>query len=237
MKAELRHLWLPDPHVRDLGRKLRIAYVSPDLRRHAGAHFIEGTLRHHDHSALEIHVIDVSPCAEDVVTSRLRRYWNQWHRLGDRNDEDIASFIRGQRIDILVDLSGHTVHTACLSSPGTPAPVQVSRFWYMNTTGLISIDYRLTDGGLIRQEHRKPSTRKGFSVCRLQPDFSPMRIAPSRYASGGPQRTSDPRVRESADKDDRSDKGPVIRISDRRSWAMFQRRRRRPDRNSKVRQE
>ncbi len=147
-EAQLRHLWLPHPNVRNPVRKLRIAYVSPDLRRHAVTYFIEGVLRHHDHSAFEIHVIDVSPYEEDVVTSRLRNYCDQWHRLGERNDDDIASFIRGQGIDILVDLSGHTAHNRLLVFCRRPAPIQVSWFGYMNTTGLTSIDYRLTDGGL-----------------------------------------------------------------------------------------
>ena len=71
-EARLRPHWLPFDLARDPDRKLRIGYVSPDLRNHAVAFFIEGVLREHDRKTFEIHCFDVSPFAEDHVTARLR---------------------------------------------------------------------------------------------------------------------------------------------------------------------
>jgi predicted O-linked N-acetylglucosamine transferase (SPINDLY family) len=130
----------PDPH-----RKLRVGYVSADLRHHAVAFFIEGVLQHHDRQQFEIHCFDVSPYPEDAVTKRLQRSVDQWHRVGALTDAQIDERIRSVPIDILVDLSGHTAHNRLLVFARKPAPVQISWFGYMNTTGLSVIDYRITD--------------------------------------------------------------------------------------------
>ena len=147
-EARLRMFWRPHAQSRDPERKLRVGYVSPDLRRHAVAFFIEGVLRHHDRSRYEIHGIDVSPYAEDEVTKRLAGYCDGFHRMGEATDDEIAEFIRARQIDILVDLAGHTAHNRLLVFARRPAPIQVGWFGYMNTTGLASIDYRLTDASL-----------------------------------------------------------------------------------------
>jgi protein O-GlcNAc transferase len=147
-EAQLRHLWAPHPQSIDPERKLRIGYVSPDLRHHAVAYFIEGVFRNHDRSSFEVHALDVSPYGEDDVARRLAGYCDHWHRLGECSDDEITAFIREREIDVLVDLSGHTAHNRLLVFARRPAPVQVGWFGYMNTTGLTSIDYRLTDGGL-----------------------------------------------------------------------------------------
>jgi predicted O-linked N-acetylglucosamine transferase (SPINDLY family) len=147
-EAALRRTWRPHGQSLDPHRRLRIGYVSPDLRRHAVAYFIEGILRNHDRSNFEINAIDVSPHPEDQVTHRLRQLVDRWHRIGQKSDDEVAEFIRLNEFDILVDLSGHTAHNRLLVFARRPAPVQVSWFGYMNTTGLTSIDYRLTDGWL-----------------------------------------------------------------------------------------
>lgn len=144
----LRGEWAPHEQSAAPDRKLKVGYVSADLRNHAVAFFIEGVLRNHDHSKFEIHAIDVSPYAEDAVTHRLRGNCDHWHRLGHLDDAALASFIRQRQLDILVDLSGHTAHNRLLVFARRPAPVQVGWFGYMHTTGLTAIDYRLTDAGL-----------------------------------------------------------------------------------------
>jgi predicted O-linked N-acetylglucosamine transferase (SPINDLY family) len=144
----LRHTWRPFTQTRDEKRRLRVGYVSPDFRHHAVAFFIEGVLRNHDHENFEIHAFDVSTAPEDATTARLRTHCDHWHRLGKLNDDDTSEVIRRHEIDILVDLSGHTAHNRLLVFARRSAPVQVTWFGYMNTTGLSSIDYRLTDAWL-----------------------------------------------------------------------------------------
>ena len=128
-------------------RPVQIGLVSGDLRNHAVALFIEGYLREHDRENYPIHCFDVSPHAEDAVTAHLRGMVEHWYRVSALDDDALADEIRRQNIDVLVDLSGHTMFNRLLVFARRPAPLQVSWFGYMNTTGLASIDYRLTDAG------------------------------------------------------------------------------------------
>ena len=128
-------------------RRLRVGYVSPDLRHHAIAYWLEGYVSAHDGARYEAHAFDVSPYLEDAVSKRLRGRFEHWYRCGAMNDDELADLVRGQRIDVLVDLAGHTGHNRLGTFARKPAPVQVSWFGYMNTTGLTTIDWRFTDAG------------------------------------------------------------------------------------------
>src|SRR6202041_2473838 len=77
-------------------------------------------------------------------TARLRKLAHQWRDT--ISDEKTAAKVREDRIDILVDLSGHTAGNRLLAFARKPAPIQVNYLGYPNTTGLSAIDYRLTDG-------------------------------------------------------------------------------------------
>lgn len=135
------------PHLNDRTpeRRLRVGFVSPDLRNHAIAYWIEGYLAMHDRERFPAHAFDVSPYAEDAVSTRLRARFDHWYRCGAMSHDELAGLVRGQRIDVLVDLAGHTGHNRLAVFARKPAPVQVSWFGYMNTTGLATIDWRITD--------------------------------------------------------------------------------------------
>lgn len=127
------------------GRKLRIAYVSPDFRQHSVAYFIEPILEHQNKEQFEIHCYsDVRK--EDGITLRLKKHAHQWHHIAGIPDEAVAQQIREDGIDILVDLSGHTSNNRLLVFARRAAPVQVTYLGYPNTTGLGMMDYRLSDG-------------------------------------------------------------------------------------------
>ena len=135
----------PHHNDRSAERPLRIGFVSPDLRNHAIAYWLESYLVAHDRELFPAHAFDVSPYAEDAVSKRLRGRFDHWYRCGTMSDDEIAGLVRGQRIDVLVDLAGHTGHHRLGVFARKPAPVQVSWFGYMNTTGLTTIDWRITD--------------------------------------------------------------------------------------------
>jgi predicted O-linked N-acetylglucosamine transferase (SPINDLY family) len=125
-----------------------VGYLSPDLRQHSVAYFLEGVLENHDRRLFEIHAFDASPYAADRVSDRLRAHVEFWHGVGNRSDEEVAGYVRETQIDILVDLAGHTANNRLLVFARRPAPVQVAWFGYVNTTGLTTIDYRLIDAWL-----------------------------------------------------------------------------------------
>lgn len=137
----------PFKNALSVEKPLRIGVLSGDMRHHAIAYFIEGYFREHDRALYPIHVFDTFPFPEDEVTGSLREMVDGWHRIAGLADAPLCELIRSQGIDVLVDLSGHTLHNRLLAFARRPAPVQVGWFGYMNTTGLTSIDYRLTDRG------------------------------------------------------------------------------------------
>ena len=134
------------PMIRDKNpeRKIRIGYVSPDLRLHAVNYFFENLLQNHNHDQFEIYAYS-NVKTEDFVTERLKKEFDHWHNIRDKTDDEAANMIEDDQIDILVDMAGHTGDARLLIFARKPAPVQVSWLGYPATTGLKAIDYRITD--------------------------------------------------------------------------------------------
>lgn len=130
---------------RSPGRRLRVGYVSPDFRAHACAHFIEALLRGHDRAAVEVIGYALSR-HEDAVTDRIKALADEWRPLSGLDDAAAAALIERDRVDILVDLAGHTAGGRPLLFARKPAPVQVAWLGYPDTTGMPVVDARLTDG-------------------------------------------------------------------------------------------
>ncbi len=141
----LAHYIQPHANSRDAERRLRIGYVSPDFRKHAVAYFLEPVLEHHDPEQFEIFAY-YNHHQIDTATHRMRQHCHHWRSLVGLTDAQAADLIRADQIDILVDLAGHTAHNRLLLFARKPAPVQVSWLGYPNTTGLSTMDYRITDG-------------------------------------------------------------------------------------------
>jgi predicted O-linked N-acetylglucosamine transferase (SPINDLY family) len=134
----------PTPgHDRDPDRRLRVGYVSPDFLQHIVAHFFDPVLAHHDPGQVEA-VCYSDVLLGDAVTDRLRSLAHGWRPIHGRSDEEVAAMVREDRIDILVDLAGHTGGRLGLFARA-PAPVQVTWLGYPATTGLGNVHYRLTD--------------------------------------------------------------------------------------------
>lgn len=125
-------------------KRLRIGLVSPDFRAHSVAYFIEPVLEHHDRGRFEVVCFNNSPRA-DAVTARLRSHAAGWHEVAAMTDEGIAALARSRGIDVLVDLSGHTLGHRMGVFALRGAPVQATFIGYPNTTGLDTMDVRLVD--------------------------------------------------------------------------------------------
>jgi predicted O-linked N-acetylglucosamine transferase (SPINDLY family) len=137
----------PHPNDRDLGRRLRVGYVSPDFRDHCQSFFTVPLLSAHDHQNFEIYgYADVA--RPDSLTARLSGLADGWRNIAGRSDEQVAEMIRADRIDILVDLTMHMACNRLLVFARKPAPVQVCWLAYPGSSGLSTVDYRLTDAHL-----------------------------------------------------------------------------------------
>jgi predicted O-linked N-acetylglucosamine transferase (SPINDLY family) len=134
----------PHDNVRDPERRLRVGYVSLSFRDHVCSFFTLPLLSRHDHRQVEVYCYaDVE--RPDAVTERHRGYADVWRDTTGMTDAKVAELVRGDRIDILVDLAMHTAGNRLLMFARKPAPVQVAWLAYPGTTGLDAMDYRLTD--------------------------------------------------------------------------------------------
>ena len=129
---------------REVGRRLKIGYVSPDFREHSVAYFVEPLLKGHDRQAVEVFCY-AEVMRPDAVTAHLQGLADHWLVTVGLSDDELAERIRTDGIDILVDLAGHTANNRLRVFARKPAPVQVTWLGYPNTTGLEAIDYRLVD--------------------------------------------------------------------------------------------
>ena len=125
-------------------RRLRIAYLSPDLRRHSVAYFMLPLLEAHDRSKVEVTCYSTSNL-DDGVTERIRAACDRWRSVFRASDEDLAEMIGRDEIDILVELSGHTAENRLPMLARRVTPIQMTYLGYPNTTGLAEMDYRITD--------------------------------------------------------------------------------------------
>ena len=125
-------------------RKLKIGYVSPDFYNHAVHYFFEPLLLLHNRSQFEIYAYSNTQI-EDHVTERIKSKMDHWRDIRFVDNAEVADMIEKDQIDILVDLSGHTGSNRLLVFAIKPAPVQVSWLGYPATTGMKTMDYRITD--------------------------------------------------------------------------------------------
>ncbi len=137
--AAIAHSNQPDPQ-----RRLRIGYVSADFKNHPVAWFMAGIVARHDARCCEVFCYS-NWYKADAVTDAIKQHAHVWRQIDALNDADVAQLVRSDGIDILVDLSGHSSGGRLGVFALKPAPVQMTYIGYANTTGLSTIDYRITD--------------------------------------------------------------------------------------------
>lgn len=139
--AKLIRPWANEPLPQ---RRLRIGYVSPDFRDHCQSFFTIPLLTHHDREHFELFCYS-SAARPDPITNRLRSLADQWREIAGMSDEEAAEIVRQDKIDVLVDLVLHMGGGRPLLFARKPAPVQACWLGYPGTSGLTTMDYRLTD--------------------------------------------------------------------------------------------
>ncbi len=170
---------------RDMNRRLRIGYLSPDFHNHSVSYFMAPIFSGHgqDQTVVFAYCDNVY---RDEMTDRLQSGTDRWQMVGSLSDDRLAALIHRDRIDILVDLAGHTAHNRLLVFAKKPAPIQVTYLGYPDTTGLRAIDYRLTDAvadppGTADTLHTETLVRlPGGFLCYAPPVEAPHVVKPGR---------------------------------------------------------
>ncbi|MBI2296310.1 MAG: tetratricopeptide repeat protein [Betaproteobacteria bacterium] len=179
----------PHANSRRPHRVLRVGYVSANFRDHAVTYFFEPVLMHHEPGRVAVH------CYSDVRqpdghTERLRRYRCVWRDIAGQGDEAVAELVRSDEIDILVDLTGHTDNHRLLVFARKPAPVQVTWNGYANTTGMETMDYRITDSfadppGMTEHLHSEKLVRLPEIYMAFMPPASSPGVGPTPALANG----------------------------------------------------
>jgi protein O-GlcNAc transferase len=175
-------------------RRLRVGYVSPDFRNHPVFYLFEPVLRHHDPAQVDVYCYsDVA--RPDEYTRHLHGLCTNWRDVAGWPDDELARTIRRDRIDILVDLAGHTNDNRLLVFARKAAPIQITWIGYPNTTGLEAMDYRLTDSyadppGATEHLHterllRLPQIYVAFRPAEESPLPGPLPAVANRYVTFG----------------------------------------------------
>jgi protein O-GlcNAc transferase len=181
------------PGQRQPDRRLRIGYLSPDLRRHSVAYFLAPLLQEHDRGAVKA-ICYASVPRPDAISNELRGLADGWVDVHQLDHAALAERIRADRVDILVELAGHTRDSRLLACAYRPAPVQIGYIGYPNTTGARAIDYRITDhladpDGF--DEHycetliRLPRCFLAYATPRHAPEIGPPPLARNGYVTFG----------------------------------------------------
>jgi len=149
-------------------RRLRIGYVSPDFRMNAVSFFIQPILAAHNPAEVEVYCY-ANVEKPDLVTAQLKNHPVVWRDIYALDDQAVFKQIQDDRIDILVELAGHGANNRLPLFGLHPAPIQVNWIGYPDTTGLPTMDYRITDSiadppGMTEQFHTE-------QLLRLNPCF------------------------------------------------------------------
>jgi predicted O-linked N-acetylglucosamine transferase (SPINDLY family) len=134
---------LPGPATE--GRRLRIGFLSPDLKAHSVAYFIAPLLKGLDPSRFELFLYH-DHAKLDWMSDFLRDLVPNWRHVAGMPAETLVTRIRADRLDLLVDLAGHTAFNRLPLFNQRLAPVQATYLGYPDTTGVPAMDYRLSDG-------------------------------------------------------------------------------------------
>lgn len=178
------------PPADPAGRRLRLAFLSPDLRRHAVASFLEPLVTHLDRSRFELCLYHDHFVVDDV-SRRLQSRADRWRNFVGQGGAQVAAAVRGDAPDVLVDLAGHSHHNRMELLATRLAPVQVTYLGYPNTTGLDTMDYRFTDAvadrvGEADRWHTETLVRFAPTAWAYAPPPEAPPVAPPPSAAGAP---------------------------------------------------
>jgi predicted O-linked N-acetylglucosamine transferase (SPINDLY family) len=148
--------------------RIRVAYLSSDLREHAVAHLTAGLFEHHDKSRFETTAISFDAERDSATGRRIKAAFDRFIDAPTQSDQEIAGLIRQLEIDIVVDLNGFTRNSRLGVFARRPAPIQVNYLGYAGTMGADFYDYIIADETVIPHEHTEFYSEK---VVRLPGSF------------------------------------------------------------------
>ncbi|PYE01170.1 tetratricopeptide repeat protein [Prochlorococcus marinus] len=140
---------------RNINRKIRIGYFSANFCKHPVMILMARVFELHDKSNFEVFAYSLRNRMEDSYTKRVRKTFNFYRELGELSDKEAIQIIKNDKLDIAIDLMGHTRISRMTIFANRIAPTQISYLDYPGSTGADCIDYLIADKNIIPEANKK----------------------------------------------------------------------------------
>lgn len=168
-------------------QRLKLGYISGDFVLHSVTYFIGALLAGHDRSRYEVTLYS-NRAWGDAVTDRLKALGHRWVECDGVSDVTLAERIRADGIDLLVDLAGHTSKSRVEVFALRAAPVQLTYLGYPTVTGVVNMDFRITDADIDPGDMPPLATDQALHLPRsmfcYQPESAPQLEPPPVLRNG-----------------------------------------------------
>jgi predicted O-linked N-acetylglucosamine transferase (SPINDLY family) len=185
MPKPMQHL--PAPKAEK--RKLRIGYVSSDLREHAVGFAMTDVIEQHDRENFEIYAYYCGIGRTDPTQQRTMKSVDHWFDINGIDDDTAAAKIKADGIDILVDLNGYTKDARTKVFARRPAPINVNWFGFPGTMGTPYHHYIIADETIIPKGQERYYSEKVVRMPCYQPNDRKRTVSqrkPTRAEAGLP---------------------------------------------------
>jgi len=172
------------------GRRLRVGYISSDLRDHAIGYLMAELFEVHDRSRVEVFAYYCGPDSTSDLYNRISKSVEHWSPINKMNDDEAAAKIAADGIDILVDVNGHTRDARTGVFARRPAPIQVNWLGYPGTMGTPYHQYIIADDAIVPEGAELYYSEKVLRLPCYQPNDRKRVVAegtPTRAEAGLPQ--------------------------------------------------
>ena len=169
---------------------LRIGFIAGEFREHPVQHFLIGVLEHINKDRFQLAAFSNNQM-DDSGTLQFKKLFSTWHDIKNLNHDAVAALVRTEKIDVLIDLSGHTGDARLPVFARKPAPVQVAWLGYFASTGLKAMDYIIADKACVPDDSEEWFSEKVFRLlatrlCMTVPNPSrPIPIAQAPCKTNG----------------------------------------------------
>lgn len=125
--------------------KIRLGFMSSDLRGHPVAYFALPLFEHYDRSRFEIYCYSFFQGEEDGLQKRIKGWVDAFRWQKDISDRDAAQLIADDQLDMLIELGASTHMNKLAVMAFKPAPLSASWLGYPHSAGLETIDHFILD--------------------------------------------------------------------------------------------
>ena len=135
-------------------KKIRIGYFSADFHNHATMHLMADLFENHNKSKFELHAFSLGPNLEDEWRKRIRKNFNSFNEVSQKNDLEIIDICKELELDIAIDLNGYTLNQRLKIFSLRPAAIQINYLGFPGTLGAKFIDYIIADKVIISEDKK-----------------------------------------------------------------------------------